>query len=267
MQIEQLLKELNEAFPIYLQEPYDNTGAQIVFGEDKLSGVLISLDINDAIIEEAKARGCNLIISHHPFFFKPIKCIDDSEPHASIALKCIYERLSLYAAHTNLDRLFWQKLGESLGFKPAGTLLDAKEADNGTTGFGSFSETERTMQFSELLHQVKSGLGLEYCLYAGEDKPINTIAFLNGAGGGSIEKVLQSRKVDCIVTGDVNYHNAMYALEHGTNVIDAGHYGTEKVLLTFLMERVRECLTNAGDEKNTLLCLSEREENPFKVFC
>lgn len=267
MIIQTLINELDSLFPLELQEPYDNTGGQIVFGEEEISGILVSLDISRSVIDEAKERGCNLIISHHPFLFKPLKHIVSSEPHSAAALDCIYSRISLYAAHTNLDRVFWQKLGESLGFKPSAILLKGKIGEDGfKTGFGSLSETQNPITFEALLKRVKDGLGLDYCLYAGGEKPVKTIAFLNGAGGGSIDEVIRTHNPDCIITGDVNYHNAMSAIENGISIIDAGHYGTERVLLKFLMEAVGECLTKAGAKENTLLCLSEREENPFKVF-
>ena len=264
----ELLDSLDLFFPPGLQEQYDNTGGQIVFRENGITGILLALDAAPELVSEALELGCNCIVTHHPFFFKPVRRIDSSDPHSAVILECIANRISLYAAHTNLDKVFCRKLGEALGFENTGVLFRAENELNGNEiGLGTVAAIRPPMKMKELLAHVKRSLELDFCFYAGnEDDEIRKVALLNGSGGGSIEKIIKSEKVDCIITGDVTYHGVKHAIEHGVAVIDAGHYGTERVLLKFLEQAVRDCLTNADTGNHAPVYISRREENPIRVF-
>ena len=70
MKVDQIIDVLNNHFPQYLQESFDNTGSQIIFNESEIDKILLSLDIDMTVINEAIDKKCSLIIAHHPFFFK-----------------------------------------------------------------------------------------------------------------------------------------------------------------------------------------------------
>ena len=95
-----------EAFapPVY-QESYDNCGLQVGNTEDVVSGVLISLDVTEAIVEEAMARGCNMIVSHHPLIFSGLKKISGRNYVERVVRMAIKNDINIYAAHTNLDNV------------------------------------------------------------------------------------------------------------------------------------------------------------------
>jgi putative NIF3 family GTP cyclohydrolase 1 type 2 len=157
----------------------------------------------------------------------------------------------------------YKTLSDSIGFTGAAPLMNTQEIDGVEIGMGSFIKLEREMELKELLSKTKKRLNLEFVTYCGnENNLIGSIAFINGSGGGSIEKVIGIYNPDCIITGDVNYHNAKYAIDSGKNIIDADHYGTEKKKKKNLAETLREVLF---DEKIELI-ISNVEENPFKVY-
>ncbi len=266
MKTKDLVSLLNEKFPLKLQENYDNAGSQILFPEQEISGVLIALDMDLSLLEEAEKAGANLIVTHHPFFFRAFKQIDLSMPEGKIIAGCIKRHISLYAAHTNLDRVFRHVLCTVMGFKADGTLLKDIPDEQDGTGFGSLAFLQEPVTLSDLLALAVEKLNLDHCIYSGnQDQQIGRIAFLNGAGGGSIEKIISMYGPECIITGDVNHHSARYAMEHGVSVIDAGHYGTEHILLDFLKDTVLYCLTNS-ERKNVPVLISKQEKNPFRVF-
>ncbi len=95
-----------EAFapPVY-QESYDNCGLQVGNTEDEVSGVLISLDVTEAIVEEAMARGCNMVVSHHPLIFSGLKKISGRNYVERVVKLAIKNDINIYAAHTNLDNV------------------------------------------------------------------------------------------------------------------------------------------------------------------
>lgn len=259
-----LIHELNALLKPELQESYDNTGEQIVFRDTPVTGVLIAIDADISLIDEAKTAGANLIVTHHPLFFKVLKRIDPSDAKSAFVVSCIENKISLYAAHTNLDRLLRHKLCEELGFKPTDTLIKDVKSESDGLGFGSLAFIPEPITMKELLATVVKNLKVAFCLYTGSlDKQIKRIAFLNGSGGGSVEKIVNWHKPDCIITGDVNHHNARYAIERNVGVIDAGHYPTERVFLDCLADSVAKCLT---DEQDIPIIISKQDQNPFKVF-
>lgn len=103
MQLNEICRFLEAQFPLKLQENYDNAG--LIYGhlDQEISGALVSLDVTEAIVEEAIANHCNLIIAHHPIVFKGIKKLTGQSYVARILERCIQQGIALYAIHTNLD--------------------------------------------------------------------------------------------------------------------------------------------------------------------
>lgn len=116
----ELVSFLESLAPKVLQEDYDNTGWQFGNTEDEVKGVLLCLDVTEAVVEEAKKTNCNLIISHHPVIFKGIKKITGANWTERLILKAIKNDISVYSIHTNLDAVFQgvnAKIGERLELK------------------------------------------------------------------------------------------------------------------------------------------------------
>ncbi|MCL2154140.1 MAG: Nif3-like dinuclear metal center hexameric protein [Leptospirales bacterium] len=263
MKVNELIKRLKDKIPEDIQEEYDNTGAQILFNDDIIERVYICLDADMETVLDAKENGCNVMISHHPLIFKPIKKIVTDESRSNILLSLISSRISLYSLHTNFDKIMYSTLSDSLGFSGATPLINIQEINGIEIGIGSFIKLENEIVLSELLYRTKDKLNLEFITYCGnENDAIKSIAFINGSGGGSVEKIITTYNPDCIISGDINYHHAKYAIDSGKNIIDAGHYGTEIIFKKNLAESLKEVLY---DEKIELI-ISGIEKNPFKVY-
>jgi len=103
MQLQEISRYLEAKYPLHLQESYDNSG--LIYGNPTLEvkGVLIALDVTEAIVEEAIASNCNLIIAHHPIVFKGIKRLNGQSFVERVLERCIQNSIALYAIHTNLD--------------------------------------------------------------------------------------------------------------------------------------------------------------------
>jgi len=263
MKVNEIINRLNSILPESIQESYDNTGSQILFPDDKIRRIYVCLDADFNTVGDAIKKGCNLIISHHPLLFRPVKKIIANESRSKIVIDIISNEISLYSIHTNFDRVMYKTLSDFLGYPGSIPLLHAEKLESKETGFGSYIVLEKEKNFSEILYNTKNSLGLDYIIYSGEEnRAIKSIAFVNGAGGGSIEKIIAIHNPDCIITGDVSYHHAKYAIDSGTAVIDAGHFGTEFIFKKMLAQSIEEVLY---DEKIELL-ISEVEKNPLKVY-
>jgi dinuclear metal center YbgI/SA1388 family protein len=105
MQLNALIRALESWAPTALQESYDNSGLITGHPEQEVTGVLISLDVTEAILDEAKAKGCNVIVSHHPIVFSGLKRLTGKTEVERIIIRSIREGIALYAIHTNLDNV------------------------------------------------------------------------------------------------------------------------------------------------------------------
>ena len=103
MQIQDITRFLEAKFPLELQESYDNSGLIYGRAEQTVTGVLVSLDVTEAIVEEAIENDCNLIIAHHPVVFKGLKRFNGKNFVERVLERCIQNGIALYAIHTNLD--------------------------------------------------------------------------------------------------------------------------------------------------------------------
>ncbi|MDR2499035.1 MAG: Nif3-like dinuclear metal center hexameric protein [Tannerellaceae bacterium] len=103
MKIKEIIREIERRAPVALQEGFDNCGVQVGDVDAEAIGALICLDVSEAVVDEALAHGCNLIISHHPLAFKPFKSLTGRNDTERCMMKACRHELVIYAAHTNLD--------------------------------------------------------------------------------------------------------------------------------------------------------------------
>ncbi|HPU88526.1 MAG TPA: Nif3-like dinuclear metal center hexameric protein [Spirochaetota bacterium] len=268
MRVQELTAAFTERYPIDLQESYDNSGEQVSFHDQPVDRVLVSLDVVDAVIDEAVRERCSLILTHHPFLFRGITRVATDDPRSRMLLRLIDERISVYSIHTNLDKLFYDRLGEYLGIRDGELLVRARGADHAASdqhGFGLCGALESDMTLGSFISLVQERLGLTFAVYVGdESRVIRTVGVINGAGGGLVERILDERRLDCIVTGDIGYHHARAAMDRGAALIDAGHYGTERYLLAVLIRDLREFL-GSRDSIAPEFVQSKIDLNPFAV--
>lgn len=103
MTVQDICTAMEEWAPLAWQESYDNAGLLVGNRQMPVKGVLISLDCTEAVIDEAIAKGCNLIVSHHPIIFKGLKSLTGKNYVERTVIKAIQHNIALYASHTNLD--------------------------------------------------------------------------------------------------------------------------------------------------------------------
>ena len=130
MTIGEITTYLESVAPPSFQESYDNAGLIIGDPETVISSVLISLDITEAVIDEAIETGCELIIAHHPILFKGIKRLNGNSYVERCVIKAIKNDIAIYAAHTNLDSVMGgvnSKICEKIGLTNLNILDPVKE--------------------------------------------------------------------------------------------------------------------------------------------
>ncbi len=129
--IKDILQEIERHAPLWLQESYDNAGIQVGDVNQPAQGILLCLDVTEAVVDEAIELGCNLIVSHHPLAFKPFKSLTGATYLQRCIMKACKNDLVIYAAHTNLDNAtdgVSFKLGELLGLQNIHVLSPQKNS-------------------------------------------------------------------------------------------------------------------------------------------
>ena len=102
--VQDVLEFLNTWAPFPYQESYDNSG--LIIGEPKqaITGILVSLDCTESVVDEAVRKGCNVVVAHHPILFKPIKSLTGKNYTERTVLRAIRHEIAIIAVHTNLDK-------------------------------------------------------------------------------------------------------------------------------------------------------------------
>ncbi|MDU5373198.1 Nif3-like dinuclear metal center hexameric protein [Anaerococcus vaginalis] len=232
MKIKDIIKFLEERFPLSLQEDWDNSGLQIGNIENDLTNIMISLDLDEQTIQKAKEKSCNLIINHHPFLFSSIKSIDLNEENGKIIKDLIKNDITVFAMHTNLD------IGKGGVNDNLAQLLELRDISNLDTNnenpmarFG-YTDEITAYDFSKFVKEKLNCKGL--ILYGDKDKKIEKVALCGGAGSDFINDAIK-KGCDLIVTSDVKYHEAIDNCKK-INIVDPGHFASENHIIYMIKD-------------------------------
>lgn len=232
MKIKDIIKFLEERFPLSLQEDWDNSGLQIGNIENDLTNIMISLDLDEQTIQKAKEKSCNLIINHHPFLFSSIKSIDLNEEKGKIIKDLIKNDITVFAMHTNLDI---GKGGVNDNLAKRLELRDISNLDtnneNPMARFGYIDEIT-AYDFSKFVKEKLNCKGL--ILYGDKNKKIKKVALCGGAGSDFISDAIK-KDCDLIVTSDVKYHEAIDNCKK-INIVDPGHFASENHIIYMIKD-------------------------------
>lgn len=202
MKISSIINALETWAPPALQEGYDNSGLLVGHPEQTAQKALISLDLTEAVLEEAITTGCNLIISHHPVIFKGFKRLNGKSEQERIIIKAIKNDIAIYAIHTNLDNVYTgvnAKIAEKLGIATPQILAPKAEILEKLVTFCPLGENEQQETYTDLVRKAifEAGAGkigdYDCCSFHQEGKGSfrpgeNTNAFVGKKGEIHFEK-------------------------------------------------------------------------------
>lgn len=252
-----IVRKLEGKFPKELMEEWDNVGLMIESENKEINNVMIVLDVTNEVIDEAINKDIDLIISHHPLIFTKEKIMNITEETilGKKIIKLIKNDISVYSMHTNLDIADGGMNDYILG-KLDIVDITKTEVDR-CMRCGKLKQEMKVIDFTNYL---KERLNIENVNLATKDenKLIRNIAVITGGGSSSIEDASKIG-TDLYITGDVKYNNALIALECDISVIDAGHYGTEKIVVDIVSNYLID------NNMNVNIVTSQAMKNPIKV--
>lgn len=217
--------------PFEKQCEWDNSGLLIGNSCREISKIGVVLDITADAVKYASERGIELIISHHPVIFKPVRSFLDGDVSYMLATNGI----SAICAHTSLDCADGgvnDVLAETLGFKNPVPLTDSGET--AMIRKVVIDETEADALAMLVADRLSTGVQLADC-----GKTIDTVALCGGGGGDFIHAVAESG-CDAYITGEAKHHEFLAAYELGVTLIAAGHFETENPVVAVLANKIRE---------------------------
>jgi len=244
MYIRQIIGALEDFAPLALQDSYDNAGLQIGLAKDaETSGVLLCLDVTEDVIDEAIARGCNIIVSHHPLLFAPLKSISGKNYIERCVVKAIKNDITIYAAHTNLDSARGgvnYKIAEKTGLTNIEWLSPKEGAD---AGEGIVGILKNPMSKADFLQHIKKTFNVEALRYNDwQGDTISRVAVCGGAGNFLIPEAIK-KGCDAFITGEIGYHR-FFGHEDNLMMLELGHYESEKYTIEILHDIIKKADQN-----------------------
>lgn len=231
--------------PKRLQEDYDNAGLQVGSPDQHVTGVLLCLDVTEQVLQEARERKCNLIVSHHPLLFKGLKELTGATPAQRIVIGALRDGIAIYSAHTNLDSArdgVSYEMAHILGLEDLRPL--EPRPDSEYEGLGIIGNI-KPVPAIEFLRLVKDDFDVK-CLRYSAASPhlvIRKVALCGGSGASFIRKAI-AEHADAIVTADVKYHDFTDNSDR-ILIADIGHYESElcarKILSRIIRESFPDC--------------------------
>ena len=232
MKIQDFAAMMERAAPRELALEFDNPGLLIEPDHAEIKRVLLALDCTAAVAREAAEWGADLVLTHHPLFFHPVKKLAYSDPATAAACVLLRHGIGLFAAHTNLDAAHGG-VNETLC-----SLFGIREAipfDEGVGRIGVLKEQETLSAFAK---RVEAALNTRAHVSGDPERMISRVAVMGGSGGSSVLPA-SAQGADVLLTGELKHADALDAQQLGLSLVVAGHYETEAVVLEPLMKRLQ----------------------------
>ncbi len=240
MKCSEVIACLEKIAPRCFAEKWDNVGLLAGRDDKEINKILLALDPTSDVVEEAAAWGADLLITHHPLIFSGIKSVTTSDFIGKRVFNLIFQDICYYAMHTNFDVMgMADAVADELELEKSQVLDVTFQDEISKEGIGRIGEVSRTMSLEECAKYVKDKCKLSSVKVFGDPhKLIDVVALIPGSGKDYIDIAI-AKGAQVVITGDIGHHNGLDAVEKGLAVIDAGHYGLEKIFTSYMEEVLR----------------------------
>ena len=258
MKIKEVVSALERFAPLPLQEGFDNAGLQVGLTEAEVSGALLCLDVTEKIVDEAVEKGCNMIISHHPLIFRPLKRILGENDVQRAVAKAIKNDITILSMHTNMDNAQGGvnfKIAEKMQLTGVRFFAE-KEVDGIKCGSGTIGELKEPMAADDFVVMLKKTFDVE-CVQCNQllRRPIQRVAICGGAGSFLLPEAI-ALGADAFVTGEMHYHE-YFAHEQEIQIAVIGHYQSEQFTKEIFKSIIEE------ECKGVRTVLTDQNTNPI----
>ena len=270
--VEHITALLERLAPIHLAEDWDNVGLLVGNPASEVRRIMTCLTITPTSLAEALDRGADLIVTHHPLPFRPLRRLTTDTTEGRLLLDLIAGRVAVYSAHTAFDSAasgINQRLATGLALRDVSPLVAAEEitaVDNTTAeqdaalGTGRWGHVDPAVTLSEMADRVKTLLAVDLVRVVGDvDQPIKCVATACGSGGTLLDAARRAG-CDCLVTGETNFHTCLEAEATGVALILPGHFASERFAVEALAQQL------ASDLEGVDVWASQHERDPIHTL-
>lgn len=238
MKCKEIIACLEKLAPGIYAENWDNVGLLTGREEKEVEKIMLALDPSGPVINQALEWGADMLITHHPLIFSGMKSITTGDFIGRRVYRLIRNDISYYAMHTNFDVMgMADAVADELELEKCRVLEVTFQDDIAMEGIGRIGNLPVVMKLEECAAYVKSKCKIPMVRVFGDPSlPIERVALVPGSGKNYVSHAL-GQGAQVLITGDIGHHDGLDALEQGLTVIDAGHYGLEKIF-SFYMEEV-----------------------------
>lgn len=278
MRVGEVLNILDKKISPSVKWKNDPSGLLVGDKDTEVKAILTTLNPTLAVAEEAKKKGCSLIVSHHPLFKKPVNELVEGEYYSDIIRYLIKNDISLISCHTNYDLIsdgVSYLLAEALGLKNIKPLIPIKAIEDienyppdnvsANFGLGAIGDLQKKMTLKQICELIAMKLNTDTLRIAVKDDKtrIGKVAVCGGSGASSWKYALKSG-AGVFITSEFNHHSYQEA-SHYINIIDATHHSTEqfakKGLKEYLVNSVNDSVKIHESENDTDTVTSLKELN------
>ncbi len=261
--VEDIIGIIERFAPQALAEDWDNSGLQVGSRSWPVRKLWVALDPSPEVIQAACRQKVDLLVTHHPLIFRPLKSVDFSHPLGQSIEMAARHHLAIFAAHTNLDRTHSglnDMLADRIGLKHIAPL----HPDDDEPGFGRIGKLARRSSLGSLAASVKKALAIDYVRVAGDLKlGVHSVLVCSGSGSGMLADFLLS-EAQVYLSGDLRYHDALEIQQAHRGMIDIGHFASEHIMVDALASRLTAGVDALGATVDVVAYGNEKD--PFVLI-
>ncbi len=252
----EIIEAVETVCPPECQESWDNSGWQVGEPSAECTGVLLCVDVTETILDEAAAKGCNLVVAHHPLLFRATRQITGRNRVERCVAKAFKNGMTVYSAHTSCDcaaQGVSAVMAERLG------LSDVRPIT--ATGLGAVGNLPSRLPWTAFLDKVKDAFGvgmLRHSVPPAANYCVGRVALCGGSGGDLLPEAADAG-ADILVTADCK-HNLFLDDTDRIMLVDAGHFETEQCTKDIFYRAITEKFPNFAVWK------SKDEVNPVEYY-
>lgn len=271
--LDRALAALDRLAPFNLAEPWDNVGLMVGDPGWPVTGIMTALDPTEDLLVEARESNCNLIVTHHPLIFQPLKSIRPDQPAGRLLAAALAAEIAIIACHTNLDTIapgVSDILARRLGLgdpRPLTTPAVPPTAASDLPrpqGFGRIGCLPAPVPGQQFLNELCRQLAVDALTLAGRlPEMVRTVAVCGGSGS-DLAEIARAQGADLYLSAEIKHSVARWAEAADFCVIDAGHFATENLIVPELAARLAAALAAEGVARPVLT--SRRQRAPLKFY-
>ncbi|MDD6037449.1 MAG: Nif3-like dinuclear metal center hexameric protein [bacterium] len=249
MVLDEIIAVLEMIAPEQMALDWDNVGLLVGDRAQDISSIYVALDADDYAIEQAKAKGAGLLLTHHPLIFSPLRRVNGDSFISRRVVKLLRSNMNCYAMHTNFDVARMGELAaDRLELRNCCPLEYCLTVDDKAMGIGVVGDHPDAdgISLAELCEQTKQAFGLDAVRLFGDTvQPVHKIAISPGSGKSMIGEAIDAG-AQVLITGDIDHHSGIDALAQGLSIIDAGHYGLEHIFIDYMTQQLMTQLSGVS---------------------